>query len=45
MSWLKAIAGGVIGAEALNLVKTYVEQQGGLGAVVKRSSKPVSGAR
>lgn len=36
MSWLKAIAGGVIGAEALNLVKAYVEQQGGLDGVVKK---------
>jgi len=35
MSWLKAIVGGVIGAEALNLVKEYVEKQGGLEAVVK----------
>ena len=35
MSWLKAIVGGVIGAEALNLVKEYVEKQGGLDAVVK----------
>ncbi len=35
MSWLKAIAGGVIGAEALNLVKEYVEKQGGLDGVVK----------
>jgi uncharacterized protein YidB (DUF937 family) len=35
MSWLKAIIGGVIGAEALNLVKEYVEKQGGLDAVVK----------
>lgn len=36
MSWLKAIAGGVIGAEALSLIKGYVEQQGGLEAVVKK---------
>ncbi len=35
MSWLKAIVGGVIGAEALNLVKEYVEKQGGIDAVVK----------
>jgi uncharacterized protein YidB (DUF937 family) len=35
MSWLKAIAGGVIGAEALSLVKEYVEKQGGLDGVVK----------
>jgi uncharacterized protein YidB (DUF937 family) len=35
MSWLKAIVGGVIGAEALNLVKEYVEKQGGLDAVVE----------
>lgn len=35
MSWLKAIAGGMIGAEALNLIKDYVEKQGGLDAVVK----------
>ena len=36
MSWLKAIAGGVIGAEALNLIKAYVEKEGGLDSVVKR---------
>lgn len=36
MSWLKAIAGGVIGAEALSLIKGYVEQQGGMDAVVKK---------
>ena len=35
MSWLKAILGGVIGAEALNLIKDYVEKQGGIEAVVK----------
>jgi uncharacterized protein YidB (DUF937 family) len=35
MSWLKAIIGGVIGAEALNLIKDYVEKQGGIEAVVK----------
>jgi uncharacterized protein YidB (DUF937 family) len=35
MSWLKAIAGGVIGAEALSLIKQYVEKEGGLDAVVK----------
>ena len=35
MSWLKAITGGVIGAEALSLVKEYVEKEGGLNAVVK----------
>ena len=34
-NWLKSIAGGVIGAAALNLIKEYVEQQGGLDAVVK----------
>ena len=36
MSWLKAIVGGVIGAEALSLVKDYVEKQGGLDSVVER---------
>jgi uncharacterized protein YidB (DUF937 family) len=36
MSWLKAIAGGMIGAEALNLIKSYVDQQGGLDGVVKK---------
>ena len=36
MSWLKAILGGVIGAEALNLVKEYVEKRGGVEAVVGR---------
>jgi len=35
MSWLKAIVGGLMGAEALNLVKDYIEKQGGLDAVVK----------
>ena len=35
MSWLKAITGGVIGAEALSLVKEYVEKEAGLDAVVK----------
>ncbi len=35
MSWLKAITGGVIGAEALSLIKQYVEKEGGLDAVVK----------
>jgi uncharacterized protein YidB (DUF937 family) len=35
MSWLKAIVGGLMGAEALNLVKGYIEKQGGLDAVVK----------
>ena len=36
MSWLKAIAGGVIGAEALDLIKSYSEKEGGLDAIVKR---------
>ena len=36
MSWLKAIAGGVIGAEALSLIKQYVEKEGGLDAVVSK---------
>ena len=35
MGWLKAITGGVIGAEALSLIKQYVEKEGGLDAVVK----------
>ncbi|MGJ0507977.1 MAG: YidB family protein [Methylocystis sp.] len=35
MSWLKAIVGGAIGAEALTLIKDYIEKQGGLDAVVK----------
>ena len=35
MSWLKSIAGGVIGAEALSLIKQYVEKEGGLDAVVQ----------
>jgi uncharacterized protein YidB (DUF937 family) len=34
MSWLKAIVGGAIGAEALTLIKDYVEKQGGIDAVV-----------
>ncbi len=36
MSWLKGILGGVIGAEALSLVKDYVEKQGGIEQVVRR---------
>lgn len=36
MSWLKAIVGGAIGAEALSLVKEYVEKEGGFDAVVKK---------
>lgn len=36
MSWLKAIVGGAIGAEALTLIKDYVEKEGGLDAVVKK---------
>ncbi|WP_457798355.1 YidB family protein [Methylocystis sp. S23] len=36
MSWLKAIVGGAIGAEALSLIKDYVEKEGGLDAVVKK---------
>ena len=36
MSWLKSIAGGVIGAEALSLIKQYVEKEGGLDAVVSK---------
>ena len=39
MSWLKAITGGVIGAEALSLIKEYVEKEGGLDAVVKNFQK------
>jgi uncharacterized protein YidB (DUF937 family) len=35
MSWLKAIAGGVIGAEALSVIKQYMEKEGGLDAVVQ----------
>jgi uncharacterized protein YidB (DUF937 family) len=34
-NWLKSIAGGVIGAAALSVIKEYVEQRGGLDAVVK----------
>jgi uncharacterized protein YidB (DUF937 family) len=36
MSWLKAIVGGAIGAEALTLIKDYVEKQGGIEGVVKQ---------
>ena len=36
MSWFKAITGGVIGAEALSLIKQYVEKEGGLNAVVQK---------
>ncbi len=35
MNWLKAIVGGAIGAEALSLIKEYVEKQGGVDAVVQ----------
>jgi uncharacterized protein YidB (DUF937 family) len=34
-SWLKSITGGAIGAAALALIKDYIENQGGLDAVVK----------
>jgi len=34
-SWLKSVAGGVIGGAALTLIKDYVEKEGGLDAVVK----------
>src|SRR5512137_1611029 len=34
-SWLKSITGGVIGAAALTLIKDYIENQGGIDAVVK----------
>ncbi len=36
MSWFKGIVGGAIGAEALSLIKEYVEKEGGLDAVVKK---------
>lgn len=36
MSWLKAVIGGAIGAQALDLVKTYVEKEGGLEAVANK---------
>ncbi len=36
MSWFKGIVGGVIGAEALSLIKDYVEKQGGLDNVIKQ---------
>ncbi len=36
MSWFKGIVGGAIGAEALSLIKDYVEKEGGLDAVVKK---------
>ncbi len=39
MSWLKAIAGGVIGAEALSVVKGYIEKQGGIDGVVAQLEK------
>ena len=42
MSWLKAITGGVIGAEALNLIKAYVEQQGGLEGGVGKQAESVA---
>jgi uncharacterized protein YidB (DUF937 family) len=35
MSWLKGILGGVIGAEALSLIKDYFEKKGGVENVVK----------
>ncbi len=36
MSWFKGIVGGAIGAEAISLIKDYVEKEGGLDAVVKK---------
>lgn len=36
MSWLKGIVGGAIGAQALDLIKAYVEKEGGLEAVVNK---------
>jgi uncharacterized protein YidB (DUF937 family) len=36
MSWFKGIVGGAIGAEALSLIKEYVEKEGGLDAVAKK---------
>ncbi len=35
LSWLKGILGGVIGADALSLIKNYVDKKGGLEGVVK----------
>ena len=35
MSWIKGILGGVIGAEALSLIKDYIEKKGGLENVAK----------
>jgi uncharacterized protein YidB (DUF937 family) len=35
VSWLKGILGGVIGAEALSLIKDYFEKKGGVENVVK----------
>ena len=43
MSWLKAITGGVIGAEALNLIQQYVEKEGGIEAVVKNFQNGIYG--
>jgi len=36
MSWFQGIIGGAIGAEALNLIKNYVEKHGGVEGVVKQ---------
>jgi uncharacterized protein YidB (DUF937 family) len=36
MSWFQGIIGGAIGAEALNLIKNYVEKNGGVEGVVKQ---------
>jgi uncharacterized protein YidB (DUF937 family) len=34
MGWLKGILGGVVGAEALSLVKAYFDKHGGIDGVV-----------
>jgi uncharacterized protein YidB (DUF937 family) len=39
MGWLQGILGGVIGAEALSLVKAYFDKHGGLDGVVAELEK------
>jgi uncharacterized protein YidB (DUF937 family) len=39
MGWLDGFVGGVIGAEALSLVKHYLDQHGGLEGVVAELEK------
>ena len=45
MSWLNGILGGVIGAEALTLVKDYIEKHGGVEGVKAEFDKTGLGAK